>query len=214
MAKGILGRKLGMTQIFDAAGNVIPVTIIDCSANVVLQQKTVENDGYEAVQVGFADLRKSRSNKPNTGHAAKANTAPKRFIREFRFSEANGGNDMLSYSVGDEIKCDTFAQGDLVDVTGTSRGKGFQGTIKRYNHHRGPMGHGSKAHRLIGSMGPVAGNMKGKKMPGHMGSERKTLQNLLVAAVDTERELILVRGNVPGAKQGYVVIKTAVKAGK
>ena len=212
MAKGILGRKLGMTQIFDAAGNLIPVTIVDCSKNVVLQQKTVENDGYVAVQVGCEDKRENLANKPELGHVAKANTAPKRFIREFRFSEAQG-NELLSYNVGQEIKCDIFAAGDVIDVTGTSKGKGFAGTIKRYNHARLRMSHGTSAcHRIVGSTGAIKGNMKGKKMPGHMGNETVTLQNLVIAAVDTERNLILVRGNVPGPKKGFVVIKTAVKA--
>jgi large subunit ribosomal protein L3 len=212
MAKGILGRKLGMTQIFDAAGNLIPVTIIDCTANVVLQHKTVENDGYVAVQVGYEDKRQNLSNKAEQGHVAKANTAPKRFIREFRFSEAQG-NELLSYNVGQEIKCDIFNAGELVDVTGTSKGKGFAGTIKRYNHARLRMSHGTSAcHRIVGSFGPIKGKLKGKKMPGHMGHEKVTLQNLVVAAVDAERELILIRGNVPGPKKGLVVIKTAVKA--
>lgn len=212
MAKGILGRKLGMTQIFDAAGNLIPVTIVDCSENVVLQHKTVENDGYVAVQVGCSDKRESLSNKPEQGHAAKASTAPKRFVREFRFSEALG-NELLSYTVGQEIKCDIFAAGDVIDVTGTSKGKGFAGTIKRYNHSRLRMSHGTSAcHRIVGSMGAIKGNMKGKKMPGHMGNETVTLQNLVIAAVDAERNLILVRGNVPGPKKGFVVIKSAVKA--
>ena len=212
MAQGILGRKLGMTQIFDAAGNLIPVTIVDCSENVVLQHKTVENDGYVAVQVGCSDKRESLSNKPEQGHAAKANTAPKRFVREFRFSEALG-NELLSYTVGQEIKCDIFAAGDVIDVTGTSKGKGFAGTIKRYNHSRLRMSHGTSAcHRIVGSMGAIKGNMKGKKMPGHMGNETVTLQNLVIAAVDAERNLILVRGNVPGPKKGFVVIKSAVKA--
>ena len=214
MAKGILGRKLGMTQIFDAAGNLIPVTIVDCSENVVLQQKTVENDGYVAVQVGCANKREKLANKPELGHVGKANTAPKRFIREFRFSEAQG-NELLSYNVGQEIKVDIFAAGDVIDVTGTSKGKGFAGTIKRYNHARLRMTHGvSACHRTVGSMGAIKGNMKGKKLPGHMGSETVTLQNLTIAKVDSERELILVRGNVPGPKKGFVVIKTAVKAGK
>ena len=212
MAKGILGRKLGMTQIFDAAGNLVPVTIVDCSSNVVLQQKTMENDGYVAVQVGCADKRENLANKPELGHVAKASTAPKRFIREFRFSEAQG-NELLSYTVGQEIKVDIFAAGDVIDVTGTSKGKGFAGTIKRYNHARLRMSHGvSACHRIVGSMGAIKGNMKGKKMPGHMGNETVTLQNLVVAAVDSERNLILVRGNVPGPKKGFVVIKSAVKA--
>ena len=214
MKKAIIGKKVGMTQIFDAAGNLIPVTIVDCSENVVLQQKTVENDGYVAVQVGCSNKRDNLANKPEKGHVAKASTAPKRFIREFRFSEAQG-NELLSYNVGQEIKCDIFAAGDVVDVTGTSKGKGFAGTIKRYNHARLRMSHGTSAcHRIVGSMGAIKGNMKGKKMPGHMGHDTVTLQNLTIAKVDAERELILVRGNVPGPKKGFVVIKTAVKAVK
>ena len=214
MAKGILGRKLGMTQIFDAAGNLVPVTIVDCSSNVVLQQKTVENDGYVAVQVGCADKRENLANKPELGHVAKASTAPKRFIREFRFSEAQG-NELLSYNVGQEIKCDIFAAGDIIDVTGTSKGKGFAGTIKRYNHARLRMTHGvSACHREVGSLGAIKGNLKGKKLPGHMGNVTVTLQNLTIVKVDTERELILIHGNVPGPKKGFVVIKTAVKASK
>ena len=212
MAKGILGRKLGMTQIFNEAGNLIPVTIIDCSDNVVLQHKTVENDGYVAVQVGCANKRENLANKPELGHVAKANTSPKRFIREFRFSEAQG-NELLSYNVGQEIKCDIFAAGDIVDVQGTSKGKGFAGVIKRWNQARLRMSHGTSAcHRIVGSMGAIKGNMKGKKMPGHMGNETVTLQNSVIAAVDAERNLILVRGNVPGPKKGFVTIKTAVKA--
>ena len=203
-----------MTQIFDAEGNLIPVTVIDCSQNVVLQQKTVENDGYVATQVGYEDKRESLSNKPEKGHVAKAETAPKRFIKEIRFSVQCGENELASYNVGQEIKCDIFTAGEVVDVTGTSKGKGFQGTIKRYNHHRGHMGHGSGAHRIVGSMGPIKGNMKGKKMPGHMGHETVTLQNLTIAVVDAERQLILIRGNVPGPKSGLVEIKTAVKSCK
>ena len=214
MAKGILGRKFGMTQIFDAAGNLVPVTIVDCSDNVVLQQKTVENDGYVAVQVGAINKKEALANKPEQGHVAKANTAPKRFIREFRFSEAQG-NELLSYNVGQEIKVDIFNAGDVIDVTGTSKGKGFAGTIKRYNHARLRMSHGvSACHRTVGSMGAIKGNLKGKKLPGHMGHVTVTLQNLTIAKVDAERELILVRGNVPGPKKGFVMIKTAVKASK
>ena len=212
MAKGILGRKLGMTQIFDAAGNLVPVTIIDTTPNVVLQHKTVENDGYVAVQVGFTDKRERLSNKPEQGHVAKANTAPKRFIREFRFSEAQG-NELLSYNVGQEIKCDIFAAGDVVDVTGTSKGKGFAGTIKRYNHARLRMSHGTSAcHRIVGSMGPIKGNMKGKKMPGHMGHVQVTVQNLEVVRVDAENNLLLIKGSVPGPKKSLVTIKEAVKS--
>ena len=208
MAKGILGRKLGMTQIFDAAGNLVPVTVVECSANVVLQQKTVETDGYVATQVGYEDKREKLANKPELGHVAKAQTAPKRFIKEFRFES----NELTGLSVGSEVKCDIFAAGDVVDVTGTSKGKGFAGTIKRWNHARLRMTHGvSACHREVGSMGPIKGNMKGKKMPGHLGHERVTIQNLTVAKVDTERNLILIKGNVPGPKKGLVEIKTAVK---
>ena len=211
MAKGILGRKLGMTQIFDAAGNLVPVTVVECTANVVLQQKTVETDGYVATQLGFEDKREKLANLPEKGHVAKAQTAPKRFIKEFRF-EAQG-NDLTSLSVGSEVKCDIFSEGDVIDVTGTSKGKGFAGTIKRWNHARLRMTHGVCAcHREVGSMGPIKGNMKGKKMPGHLGHERVTIQNLVVAKVDTERNLILIKGNVPGPKKGLVEIKTAVKA--
>lgn len=211
MAKGILGRKLGMTQIFDAVGNVIPVTIIDVTPNIVLQQKTIEKDGYVACQLGYEDKRENISIKPEIGHAKKANTAPKRFIREIRFSEERE-NELVNYSVGQEVKCDLFKTGEVVDVTGTSKGKGFAGTIKRYNHGRLPMSHGTSAcHRIVGSMGPIKGNMKGKKMPGHLGHETVTLQNLTIADVDIERNLILVRGNVPGPKKGFVVIKSAVK---
>jgi len=214
MAKGILGRKLGMTQIFDANGTLVPVTVIDCSQNVVLQQKTVETDGYVATKVGFVDKREKLANKPEMGIAKKANTAPKRFIKEIRFSvQAKGDNELANINVGQEIKCDIFTAGDIIDVTGTSKGKGFAGTIKRYNHARQPMSHGcSASHREVGSMGPIKGNMKGKKMPGHMGARTVTLQNLEIALVDTERQLILIKGNVPGPKEGLVEIKSAVKA--
>ena len=210
MAKGILGKKIGMTQIFATNGELIPVTVIEVTPNVVLQKKTVETDGYQAVQVGFCDKKENLATKPEVGHASKANTAPKRFIKEFRF-EAQG-NDLASLSVGSQVACDIFAAGDAIDVTGTSKGKGYAGTIKRYNHARLRMSHGvSACHRQVGSMGPIKGNMKGKKMPGHLGHERVTIQNLVVAKVDTERNLILVKGNVPGPKKGLVEIKTAVK---
>ncbi len=210
MAKGILGRKLGMTQIFDEKGNLIPVTVVDCTANVVMQQKTIDTDGYVATQVGFEEKPERLANNPEKGHAAKASTTPKRFIREFRFSEAQG-NDLTSLNVGSEVKCDIFTVGDVIDVTGTSKGKGYAGVIKRYGHRTGPNSHGSGYHRGIGSMGPIKGNMKGKKMAGHMGHETVTIQNLEVALVDVEREIILVKGNVPGPKKGLVEIKTAVK---
>ena len=214
MAKGILGRKLGMTQIFDAAGNLVPVTVVECTANVVLQQKTVETDGYVATQLGFEDKREKLANKPEKGHVAKAQTAPKRFIKEFRF-EAQG-NELTSLSVGSEVKCDIFAEGDLIDVTGTSKGKGFAGTIKRWNHARLRMTHGvSACHREVGSMGANSTPsrvLKGKKMPGHYGHEAVTVQNLKVVRVDAERNLILVKGAIPGPKQAIVTIKSAAKA--
>jgi large subunit ribosomal protein L3 len=211
MAKGILGRKLGMTQIFDAAGNLVPVTVVEATPNVVLQQKTVETDGYVATQLGFEDKLEKLANKPEVGHAKKANTAPKRFVKEMRFEN----NELTSVEVGGLVKVDIFKEGDVIDVTGTSKGKGFAGTIKRYNARRLRMSHGvSACHREVGSMGPIKGNMKGKHMPGHLGSERVTVQNLSVVKVDTERNLILVRGNVPGPKKGLVEIKTAVKSGK
>ncbi|QUE86772.1 50S ribosomal protein L3 [Exiguobacterium alkaliphilum] len=206
MAKGILGTKLGMTQIFNEAGEVVPVTVVAVEGNVVLQLKTVETDGYEAVQLGFSDVKESRQNKPAKGHAAKANATPKRFIKEIRTS-------VEGYEIGQEIKADIFAAGELVDVTGTSKGKGFQGAIKRHGQSRGPMAHGSRYHRRPGSMGPVAPNrvFKGKLLPGQMGGERKTIQNLEVVKVDVERGLVLVKGAIPGARKSNVIIKSAVK---
>ncbi|WP_214844436.1 50S ribosomal protein L3 [Exiguobacterium sp. s150] len=206
MAKGILGTKLGMTQIFNEAGEVVPVTVVAVEGNVVLQLKTVETDGYEAVQLGFSDVKESRQNKPAKGHAAKANATPKRFIKEIRTS-------VEGYEIGQEIKADIFAAGELVDVTGTSKGKGFQGAIKRHGQSRGPMAHGSRYHRRPGSMGPVAPNrvFKGKLLPGQMGGERKTIQNLEIVKVDVERGLVLVKGAIPGARKSNVIIKTAVK---
>ncbi|MGD6834577.1 50S ribosomal protein L3 [Bacillus haimaensis] len=208
MTKGILGKKIGMTQVFAANGDLIPVTVIEATPNVVLQVKTVETDGYEAVQIGFADKRDKLANKPEKGHVAKANTAPKRFIREIN------GVDLGTYEVGQEVKVDIFAEGDVVDVTGISKGKGFQGSIKRHGQSRGPMTHGSRYHRRPGSMGPVAPNrvFKGKLLPGRMGGERITIQNLEIVKVDTERNLLLVKGNVPGPKKALITIKSAVKA--
>ncbi|MBA2876763.1 50S ribosomal protein L3 [Thermaerobacillus caldiproteolyticus] len=208
MTKGILGRKIGMTQVFAENGDLIPVTVIEATPNVVLQKKTIENDGYEAIQLGFEDKREKLANKPEKGHVAKANTAPKRFIREIR------GANVAEYEVGQEVKVDIFAEGDVVDVTGISKGKGFQGAIKRHGQSRGPMSHGSRYHRRPGSMGPIAPNrvFKSKELPGRMGGERVTVQNLTVVKVDPERNLILVKGNVPGPKKGLVVIKSAVKA--
>ncbi|MEY9971511.1 large subunit ribosomal protein L3 [Lysinibacillus sp. RC46] len=208
MTKGILGRKIGMTQVFAENGDLIPVTVIEAAPNVVLQKKTVETDGYEAIQVGFEDKRVKLSNKPEQGHVAKANTAPKRFIREFR--NVNVGE----YEVGQEVKVEIFAEGDVIDVTGVTKGKGFQGVIKRHGQSRGPMAHGSRYHRRPGSMGPVAPNrvFKQKKLPGQMGGTVVTIQNLEIVKVDAERNLLLVKGNVPGSKKALVTVKTAIKA--
>ncbi|MFP5109356.1 50S ribosomal protein L3 [Neobacillus sp. C211] len=208
MTKGILGRKIGMTQVFASNGNLIPVTVVEVAPNVVLQKKSVESDGYVAVQVGFEDKREKLANKPEKGHVAKANTAPKRFVREFR------GDDLAGFEVGQEVKVDIFAAGDIVDVTGISKGKGFQGVIKRHGQSRGPMAHGSRYHRRPGSMGPVAPNrvFKGKLLPGRMGGEQITVQNLEIVKVDTERNLLLIKGNVPGAKKALLKIKGAIKA--
>ncbi|MDQ0247650.1 large subunit ribosomal protein L3 [Bacillus fengqiuensis] len=206
MTKGILGRKIGMTQVFAENGELIPVTVIEAAPNVVLQKKTVDTDGYEAIQIGFEDLREKLSNKPAKGHASKANATPKRFVRELR-----GASE---YEVGQEVKVDIFAEGDIIDVTGISKGKGFQGAIKRHGQSRGPMSHGSRYHRRPGSMGPVAPNrvFKGKALAGRMGGERVTVQNLVVVKVDTDRNLLLVKGNVPGARKALVTVKGAVKS--
>ncbi|EAH4214360.1 50S ribosomal protein L3 [Listeria monocytogenes] len=208
MTKGILGRKVGMTQVFTENGELIPVTVIEAAQNVVLQKKTVETDGYEAVQIGFEDKRAILSNKPEQGHVAKANTTPKRFIREFR--DVN----LDEYEIGAEVKVDVFAEGDIIDATGVSKGKGFHGVIKRHGQSRGPMAHGSRYHRRPGSMGPVAPNrvFKNKLLPGRMGGEQITIQNLEIVKVDVEKNVLLVKGNVPGAKKALVQIKTATKA--
>lgn len=208
MTKGILGRKIGMTQVFAENGDLIPVTVVEASPNVVLQVKSAETDGYEAIQLGFEDKREKLSNKPEKGHVSKANTAPKRFVKEFN------GVDVAGYEVGQEVKVDIFAEGDIVDVTGISKGKGFQGAIKRHGQSRGPMAHGSRYHRRPGSMGPVAPNrvFKGKLLPGRMGGEQITVQNLQIVKVDTERNLLLIKGNVPGARKALLKIKGAVKA--
>ncbi|MEH7442727.1 50S ribosomal protein L3 [Heyndrickxia sp. MSNUG] len=208
MTKGILGRKIGMTQVFAENGDLIPVTVVEAAPNVVLQVKSVETDGYEAVQLGFEDKREKLSNKPEKGHVSKANTAPKRFVKEI-----NGVN-LAEYEVGQEVKVDIFAEGEMVDVTGISKGKGFQGVIKRHGQSRGPMAHGSRYHRRPGSMGPVAPNrvFKGKLLPGRMGGEQITVQNLQIVKVDAERNLLLIKGNVPGARKALLKIKGAVKA--
>lgn len=209
MTKGILGKKVGMTQYFTEAGELIPVTVVEVTPNVVLQLKTLENDGYEAVQLGFDDLREVLSNRPAKGHVAKANATPKRFIREFNNVE------LSEYEVGQEITVDVFKAGDIVDVTGTSKGKGFQGAIKRHGQSRGPMAHGSRYHRRPGSMGGASFPsrvFKGKALPGQMGGDRITIQNLEVVKVDAERNVILIKGNVPGSKKSLVEIKTAIKS--
>lgn len=212
MAKGILGRKVGMTSIFDENGVIIPVTVVDCNDNVVLQQKTLEKDGYVATQVGFESKRENLANKPEKGHVAKANTAPKRFVKEIRFKDAQ--NELVNLEVGSLISPDVFQEGEVVDVTGTSKGKGFAGSIKRNNQRRGPESHGSRYHRGPGSMGAIKGNMKGKPLPGHMGHETITIQNLQIAKVDVENNVILVKGSIPGPNKGLVIIKTAVKTAK
>ncbi|HHT38435.1 MAG TPA: 50S ribosomal protein L3 [Mollicutes bacterium] len=205
--KGILGRKIGMTQVFTEEGKLIPVTVIEAEPNIVTQIKSKQTDGYDAIQLGFSTKREKLSNKPERGHVAKANTTPKRFLREIR------GVDISKYTLGQEIKVDIFEVGEVVDVTGTSKGKGFQGVIKRYNLARGPMGHGSQYHRGVGSMGSMRPMrvFKGKKLPGHMGHETVTIQNLEVVSVDLENNIILIKGNVPGAKKSLVIIKTSTK---
>ncbi|ETT88676.1 50S ribosomal protein L3 [Viridibacillus sp. FSL R5-0477] len=208
MTKGILGRKIGMTQVFAENGDLIPVTVVEATPNVVLQKKSVDTDGYEAIQIGFEDKREKLSNKPEKGHVAKASTAPKRFIREIR--DVN----LAEYEVGQEVKVEIFAEGDVVDVTGVTKGKGFQGVIKRHGQSRGPMSHGSRYHRRPGSMGPVAPNrvFKQKKLPGQMGGGVVTIQNLEIVKVDVERNLLLIKGNVPGSRKALVTVKAAIKA--
>ena len=205
--KGILGRKIGMTQVFTKSGKLIPVTVISVEPNVVTQIKTKENDGYEAIQLGFETKREKLATKSSIGHTNKANTTPKRFFKEIR------GVDVNNYSLGQEIKADIFEPGEVVDVTGVTKGHGFQGVIKRHGQNRGPMGHGSHYHRRPGSMGTMRPMrvFKGKNLPGHMGVETVTIQNLTIVAVDTENNVILVSGNVPGAKKSLVTIKTSVK---
>ena len=205
--KGILGRKIGMTQVFTKSGKLIPVTVISIEPNIVTQIKTKENDGYEAIQVGFGNLRDKLATKASMGITNKAGTTPKRFFREFR------GVNINDYTVGKEIKADIFTEGEMVDVTGVTKGKGFEGVIKRHNQSRGPMGHGSQYHRSPGSMGTMRPMrvLKGKNLPGHMGCETVTIQNLSIVSIDLENNCILVKGNVPGAKNALVMIRTAVK---
>ena len=209
MKKAIIGKKVGMTQIFDESGKVIPVTVIEAGPCVVAQVKSNETDGYNAVQLGFGDVKESKVNKPVKGHFAKSKLALKKHLREFRMDSVE------DVKVGDEFKADVFVKGDKVDIQGTSKGKGFQGCIKRHGQHRGPMGHGSMYHRRPGSMGPTStpGRVfKGKKLPGHMGSQTITIQNLEVVRVDLDKNVILVKGSVPGAKGAILKIKSAVKA--
>ena len=211
MKKGIIGRKVGMTQIFDEKGNVIPVTVIEAGPCTVAQVKTVETDGYDAVQLGFGEVKDKHINKPEKGHFAKSGLEAKKHLREFRLESVE------NVKVGDEIKADVFTAGEKVDVQGTSKGKGFQGVIKRHGQHRGPMGHGSMYHRRPGSMGSTStpGRVfKGKKLPGHMGRVTITIQNLDVVRVDMDKNVILLKGSVPGAKGSILKIKSAVKATK
>jgi large subunit ribosomal protein L3 len=205
--KGILGRKIGMTQVFTKSGELVPVTVVSVEPNVVTQVKTIENDGYNAVQLGFDTKRAKLATKASIGHTNKANTTPKRFFREIR------GVDVNNYTLGQEIKADSFVPGEVVDVTGTSKGKGFQGAIKRHNQTRGPMSHGSQYHRGVGSMGSRLPKrvMKGKKLPGHMGAVTVTIQNLEIIAVDVENNALLVKGNIPGPKKGLILIRSSVK---
>jgi len=198
-----------MTEVFTTDGKLIPVTVIEVEDNVVSQVKTKENDGYEAIQLATVEKKESRSNKPETGHLKKANTTPKRFLKEIR------GVSVSDYALGDVLKADVFAAGEMVDVTGTSKGKGFQGVIKRHNQSRGPMSHGSQYHRGVGSMGTMLPMrvLPGKKLPGHMGHVQVTIQNLEVVKVDLENNVILIKGSVPGPKNSLVLVRTAVKTG-
>jgi large subunit ribosomal protein L3 len=209
--KTLVGKKVGMTQIFDEKGLVVPVTVIEAGPCVVAQVKTVETDGYNAIQLGFGAVKENKVNKPEKGHFAKAKLTPTKHLREFRV------DDVSSVKVGDEIKADAFAAGDSVDIQGITKGKGFQGVIKRHGQSRGPMGHGSMYHRRPGSMGPTStpGRVfKGKKLPGHMGVETVTIQNLQVVAVDLDKNALLVKGSVPGNKGSILKIKLSVKASK
>ena len=209
MKKGLIGRKVGMTQIFDEKGNVIPVTVIEAGPCVVAQVKTVETDGYDAMQLGFGEVKDKHINKPEKGHFSKAGLEAKKHLREFRLDSVE------NVKVGDELKADVFEAGEKIDVQGTSKGKGFQGVIKRHGQHRGPMGHGSMYHRRPGSMGSTStpGRVfKGKKLPGHMGKVTVTIQNLDVVKVDMDKNVILVKGSVPGPKGSILKIKSAIKA--
>ncbi len=211
MEKAIIGKKIGMTQIFDENGLVVPVTAIEAGPCVVAQVKTIENDGYNAIQLGYGDVKENRINRPEKGHFTKANITAKKHLREFRVS------DVADVTVGSEVKADVFEAGDKIDVQGTSKGKGFQGVIKRHGQSRGPMGHGSMYHRRPGSMGSTStpGRVfKGKKLPGHMGVQTVTIQNLDVVKVDLDKNVILVKGSVPGPKGAILKIRKTVKSSK
>ena len=205
--KGILGIKRGMTQVFGANGKLVPVTVVEVEPNVISQIKTKENDGYDAVQLAAVEKKETRSNKPEIGHLKKANATPKRFLRELR------GVDVSAYSLGQEIKADIFEAGEVVDVTGTSKGKGTQGVIKRWNQSRGPMSHGSQYHRGVGSMGTLLPMrvLPGKKLAGRMGGEQVTVQNLTVIQIDLENNCLLIKVNVPGPKNSLVFVKSSIK---
>lgn len=210
MAKGILGKKLGMTQIFEADGRMIPVTVVEAGPCIVIQNKTEETDGYNAVQLGFGELKEKHMNKPMKGHFDKAGVTPVKFIRELRLSAPS------EYTVGQKLAADIFAAGELIDATGVSRGKGFAGTIKRHNFACGPMAHGSRNHRAPGSSGPMHSGpggrvIKGKKLPGRMGGANVTVQRLTIAKIDTDRNLILVGGSIPGAVGSFVILKETIK---
>ena len=209
MKKSIIGKKIGMTQIFDENGKVIPVTVVEAGPCVVMQKKTEDKDGYNAVKVGFGDIREKLVTKPVKGQFTKADLKLKRYVRELRLDDISG------YEVGAEIKADVFAAGDKIDVTGISKGKGYQGTIKRWNAHRGPETHGSKSHRVVGSMGSSsypARTFKSKRLPGHMGNKKSTVLNLEVVRVDADKNLILIKGGIPGPRKGLVIIRDSARA--
>ena len=211
MKKALIGKKVGMTQIFDENGKIVPVTAIEVGPCTVTQIKTVEQDGYTAVQLGYGDVKESKLNKPELGKFKKSNIAPKKYLKEVRLDSIEG------IKVGDELKADVFAEGDKVDIQGTSKGKGFQGVIKRHGQSRGPMGHGSMYHRRPGSMGPTStpGRVfKGKKLPGHMGADKVTVQNLEVVKIDLDKNAILIKGSVPGNKGSILKIRKTVKSSK
>jgi len=207
MTKGILGKKIGMTQVFTENGEAVPVTVIEAEPNVVLQVKTQETDGYDAIQLGVADKKEVNRTSPEKGHAEKANTAPKRYVREIRDA------DVDEYEVGQEVSVEVFETGEIVDVTGISKGKGYQGAVKRHGYATGPSSHGSRFHRSPGSLGAVdpARVFKGTKLAGQMGGDKVTIQNLEVVKVDVERNVILIKGNVPGARKSYITIRSAAK---